>query len=96
MWTAKCNSPLLSTDFGSEIFSDLPTGSTENHPRPDIAISEAGLLQEKIKEFHTQIYGSVKGHLRQEQHPKFELKPSEGKAPGKGCHNIIQGANKKI
>lgn len=55
-WTAKCNSPEVSADIRFEIFCDLLTGSTVNHPRPDIAMSQAGLPQEKPEISHFMYY----------------------------------------
>jgi len=49
--TTKINSPVVSTGFDWEILCDLPNGSTVNHPRPDIAISQAGLPNNKNQEF---------------------------------------------
>lgn len=64
-WTAKCNSPQVSTDTASDILCDLPTGSTVNHPRPDMATSQAGLLPKnhwEISYFYTVSAAQIKLH----------------------------------
>jgi hypothetical protein len=50
--TAKSNSPAVSIGVFWKNLCDLLTGSTESHPRPDIAISQAGLHKNKNKKFH--------------------------------------------
>jgi hypothetical protein len=46
-WTVNCSSVFVSSKFGSDILIDLLTGSTEIHPRLDIATSQAGLPKQK-------------------------------------------------
>jgi hypothetical protein len=50
--TAKSNSPAVSIGVCWKNLCDLLTGSTESHPRPDIAISQAGLHKNKNKKSH--------------------------------------------
>lgn len=58
--TAKTNSPALSVGSGCDNLCDRLTGSTVNHPRPDIAISQAGLPKRKKQEIS---YLSAHKHL---------------------------------
>ena len=46
-----CSCLAVSSKSESEVLSDLPTGSTAIHPRPEIAKSHAGLHKHKLVNF---------------------------------------------